>query len=72
MPTMQSLTAQVFAGKYYVTGDEFFASEHEARVLVALGRAKVAKQPKAVADAPAPRTRRAYTRRDMTAEQGES
>ena len=86
MPHMKALTAQIFAGTMRVTDDEFDATDGEARILIALGRAKVVTQknprsgptiditdldsgdsfPKVIVEPE--RTRRAYRRRDMTAQ----
>lgn len=65
MPHMKALTAQVFAGTMRVTDDEFDATDGEAKILIALGRAKIIK-----VETPEQErvTRRAYRRRDMTAQ----
>ena len=45
MPHMKALTAQVFAGIRILTGDEFDATDAEAKLLVALQRAQIVKKP---------------------------
>lgn len=90
MPTMTTLKPHRYASRSLVPGDEFEASGRDARILAALGRARLVEPPSAPAgeptqpadaeqrseDAPpaeppadeAPKPKRKYKRRDMTAE----
>jgi hypothetical protein len=64
MVILKSLTEHSFAGRMVGPGEVFEATEHEARILVAIQRAVIAE----LEDKPV-RTKRAYRRRDMTAAQ---
>lgn len=57
--SLVALTRQPFAARWLEPGDEFTATPSEARTLMALKRAKKAEA--------APKPKRTYRRRDMTA-----
>lgn len=54
-----ALKLQPFAGRTIEPGETFSATPQEARIVLALGRAK---------KAPKPKPKRVYQRRDMTAD----